>query len=110
MSSLHPKNKIKIDAIINSINSITYIYGGQTENKISERLKQHQNQDPRFKNMKSKKILQTKSSKQINLAETELINQLNKKFQNKCINVINQGGGGQHPDKKDMYKLYVMYK
>ena len=86
MSSLNPKNKIKIDTIVNSIdiNIISYIYGGQTENKISERLKQHQNKDPRFKNMKSKKILQTKNSKQITLAETELINQLNKKFTHKC--------------------------
>ena len=74
MSSLHPKNKIKIDTVINNINSITYIYGGQTENKISERLKQHQNQDPRFKNMKSKKILQTKLPVDLKVEMTRLEN------------------------------------
>jgi len=44
------------------------------------------------------------------LAETYLIEQLNNKYGNKCLNIAMIGGGGQRHSIGDHHILYIMYK
>jgi hypothetical protein len=100
----------KIDELPLNIN---YIYGGQTEKKLEERQKQHEKENNIFCKMNIEKIFCSSTEtqvKQINLAETYLIQTLHKKFGEKCLNRTDFGGGGQHHNEGDEHKIYVMYK
>jgi len=107
MSNLKPLYKKFIDNNINKLSNIKYIYGGQT---LEQRQIQHERINNKFLNMNIKKIFKCLDKRQINLAETYLIEQLNNKYGNKCLNIAMIGGGGQRHSIGDHHILYIMYK
>ena len=132
MSSLH-KNHID-NFLSNFHETIEFIYGGITENTLEERKTQHiRDKQPTICNSSwiiSKKAITTINIKDVNkvesyrvlIAEIEqyLIDELNKKYGNKCKNDRNRDGtmaqrGGSGVQLKnlqlnDAVKFYIFYK
>jgi hypothetical protein len=111
--TLNPLYKIRIDKKIAELSNIDKIYGGQTEQTLEQRQKEHEKKDKNFCNMKIKKIFGSSEEsqvRQINLAETYLIEQLHAKFDIKCLNKAMVGGGGQKHNEGDYHTIYIMYK
>jgi hypothetical protein len=129
MTTLYKKH---IDNFLSNFHeNIEFIYGGVTENTFEERKTQHIS-DNIFNSswIISNKAITTINIKDINkldhyrnlIAEVEqyLINELNKKYGNKCKNdrkrdgTISQLGGAGVQNKNlqlnDAYKLYIYYK
>jgi hypothetical protein len=110
--TLNPLYKNLIINKISKLSSVNNIYGGQTEQTLEERQRQHETTDNRFHNMTIEKIFSSSEEtqvNQINLAETFLIQLLHNKFGRKCLNRIMVGGGGQHHNEGDNHKIYIMY-
>ena len=131
MSSLH-KNHID-NFLSNFHENIEFIYGGITENTLEERRTQHiRDKQPTICNswIISKKAITTINIKDVNKLETYrvliseieqyLIDELNKKYGNKCQNGRNRDGqisqrGGSGVQLKnlqlnDAVKFYIFYK
>lgn len=106
--------KQKIDKKIKNLPpNINRVYGGQTEHTLVKRQKQHERDNVDFRDMEIIKVFSSAREnkvKQINLAETYLIQQLRKHFVGKCLNIAQNGGGGQHHNEGDNHKIYIMYK
>jgi hypothetical protein len=131
MSALYKKN---IDNFLSKFNEkINFIYGGVTENTFEERKTGHINKNrTRFNSswIISDKAITTINIKNINklddyrglITEVEqyLIDKLNEKYGDKCINnrnkdetIAQRGGAGvqnQNLQLNDAYKLYIFYK
>lgn len=108
---LNPIYKTLIDNKIAKLLIINNIYAGQTEKTLKERQKQHEKKD-KFRNMRIEEIFSSSKEtqvNQINLAETYLIQVLNRIYGNKCLNKV-MVGGGQHHNAGDNHKIYIMYK
>ncbi len=113
IETLKPLYKNHIDKKISTITNVNNVYGGQTEKTLEQRQKQHEEKDKEFCNMTITKIFSSSKEtevNQINLAETYLIQSLHSKFGKKCLNKNMNGGGGQHHNKGDDHKIYIMYK
>lgn len=132
MSTLHRKH---IDNFLSKVDTnIKYIYGGVTENTFEERKIQHiKDKQPTICNSSwiiSEKAITTINIKYIDkledyrnlIAEVEqyLINELNKKYGNKCKNdrnrdgtISQRGGAGVQLNNlqlNDAVKFYIFYK
>ena len=111
--TLNPLFKKLIENKIAKLPSVVNIYGGQTEETLEKRQKQHEKKDNKFCNMTITEIFSSSKEtqvKQINLAETYLIQLLYTTYGDKCLNEVMVGGGGQRHNKGDDHKIYIMYK
>jgi hypothetical protein len=111
--TLNPLYKNLINKKIAKLPSVANIYGGQTEHPLEQRQKQHEEKDNKFRNMIIDEIFSSSKEtqvKQINLAETYLIELLHTTYGKKCLNKVMVGGGGQHHNEGDNHKIYIMYK
>jgi hypothetical protein len=115
------QRKNEIDNFINDFNenhlNVNMIYGGATDKNIFHRKNEHINENNNFDNMHIKKVTSDISSyNNIKELEQYLINKLDEKFGDKCINdrnnngeIAQRGGNGLNPDSEH-YRLYVMWK
>lgn len=112
-----------IDEFISRLpTNIKNIYGGITKRDLVKRQNEHIKSSNDFKGMKiielfTIKLMSERDMLQIVCNENYLINELNNKFGDKCINDKNidgspaqRGGAGMDDDITDEYKFYVMYK
>lgn len=110
-------NQEKIDTSIIALDafSIINIYGGVTYKSLEERKNEHINADEIFKNMDILEILNMSSKSEARKAESYLVNKLNEKFGNKCINsrnyniIIKHPGGLSLKSNQKTYRIYVMF-
>lgn len=114
--TIRNSTKDTIDNKISELPNITMIYGGATDKTLNDRKKEHINTDNRFNGMKSRLIYSTKSFKLVKEIEEYLIEELAKKYKNKCINdrnnngqIAQRGGAGIREGSK-LYRFYIMYK
>lgn len=111
--TLNPLYKNLINKKIAKFPSVVNIYGGQTEQTLEQRQKQHEEKDNKFRNMIIEEIFSSSKEtqvNQINLAETYLIEVLHTTYGKKCLNKVMIGGGGQNHNEGDNHKIYIMYK
>jgi hypothetical protein len=119
--------KTQIKTQIEKLNTTKYkyIYGGITEKYLKTRLSQHkEKKEPPQCNekFKIKKICEIRNINDENIKlvsnlENYLINELDKKFQKKCINTRTKtgtskqtGGLGNKLNKNDTCRFYIMYE
>lgn len=114
--TIRDSTKDKINNKISNYPNITIIYGGATDQTLNQRKNQHIESDNRFNGMKMKLIHTTKSFKLVKEIEEYLIEELAKKYKNKCINdhnnngkIAQRGGAGIREGSK-LYRFYIMYK
>jgi len=114
--TIRNSTKNKINQKISEYSNITMIYGGATEQTLQERKEQHIQTDNRFNSMKIKSIHTATSYKMAKEIEEYLIELLDNKFNNKCINdrnndgTIAQRGGAGIKENHKKYRIYIMFK
>ena len=114
--TIRNSTKNKINQKISEYSNITMIYGGATEQTLQERKEQHIQTDNRFNSMKIKSIHTATSYKMAKEIEEYLIELLDNKFNNNCINdrnndgTIAQRGGAGIQENHKKYRIYIMFK
>lgn len=109
------KNKIKTTLLnLENKHDFILVYGGQTEKRLTERLKEHK-KTKKYTNLKIRLIINfnkddNDNKELIKQCETYLIKLLKDKYKNKCKNIQIGGGSGYNHQKGDKHKLYIIFK